>query len=1598
VVGVLAVQLCGAAYLPIDAHLPPARQAQLLEQAAARVAVVHEGAQFDLDVLCVPVAADLAPVAEVVTPGDAGDLAYVIFTSGSTGVPKGVMIDHRGALNTIVDINRRFGIGPQDRVLALSSLSFDLSVYDIFGLLAAGGAIVLPPDGDMRDPEHWTPWLARHRVSLFNAVPSFAQMLSDLARLRPELRDLPHLRLMMMSGDWIPVSLPPALRTSYPQCRLVSLGGATEASIWSIWHDITAADDGRRSIPYGRPLDNQRFHVLHADLTDCPDGVPGLLHIGGDGLALGYYGDDDKTAASFIRHPQTGERLYRTGDLGRFLPEGTIEFLGRADTQVKVRGHRIELGEIESVAARHPLVRQAVVSAPDLGDGRILVAYVQLDDGETESPELLDQLRRFCAHALPDYMVPAHVVVLDSIPLSSNGKVDRRALPLPQSDAVIERGHQPPRDALEAQLEAVWRDVLAVPALSIFDNFLAAGGHSLLAARLVARLREALQRDIPIRLLFDHPTIAGLADALRGGSAAGTSQPVTRRDAAASLRPSYAQQRLWFIDQFERETAGYAKAYNLPIVLNLQGALDRQALRDSLCEIVARHDVLRTGLGEGDGLPVPRIDALAELPWREIHAHDEAACQASIEVETAAPFDLATPPLLRALLISRTANDHVLVVTLHHIVTDAWSTGLVLDELQQRYNARVRGLSRDWPEPALQYADFAAWQRDGWDRGRFLDAEAYWLAEFAQPPAPLPLATDRPRMVYKNYAATALTFVIEPVLAASVNRFAQAWNATPFMVFMTAFQLLLHRYTGATDIVVGTDSANRLEADTESMLGFFINQLAIRCRIDSQQTGLQLMQHVRDKTLLAFQHEAMPFDRLVDQLRIARNPAVSPLFQVKLNMHTVVDAALDMDGLAVSYRPYDFGTAHYDLVMTLKADGNSYFGTLQYQDHLFDRGRMDAAIGHFQQVLETLLASPETAVGQLDYLGETQRLALISSAAVRRRYPGQTSLDTRFMRIAATQPDAVALTAERPWTYAELADASDRLAAWLVARVAVGARIGLYLERGANPVIAMLAVLKAGATYVPLDPRSPADRVAMILDDCTPALVLSDSATIAAFPLAAPFDLTLIDALPLPSAPYSGTRAAAAYPAYIIYTSGTTGRPNGVVITHAQVGRLLDACQSHYDFGQDDVWTLFHSYVFDFTVWEIWGALLTGGRVVSVPYWIARSPTDFLQLVREEGVTVLSQTPSAFRVFQRAVIETDALLPRLRWVVFGGEGLELQSLRPWFDRYGDRRPRLVNMYGITETTVHVTYRPIQLADLESPASPIGDPLPDQAIYLLDAHLNPVPYGVDGEIHVGGSGNAMGYLNRAATTADRYLPDPWSDEPGARMYRTGDLARRNAQGELEYVGRIDHQVKIRGHRIETGEVQSHLAAHQAVAETLVISATGSDSQPMLAAYVVAQPGMRPDAAELRRWLQGRVPDYMVPAAIVLLDAFPLTINGKVDRKALPDPRWVDTSSLTDFVAPESETATRLCGLISALLETQRVGMTDNFFEIGGHSLLATQLQSHVRDAFGVDITLRMIFLHPTVGELAGLIETALLIAAAGSAEAGSDRTDTEEFVL
>jgi amino acid adenylation domain-containing protein len=1598
VVGVLGVLLSGAAYVPIDPTLPQERLTFLLNHGEVEIVVtqtwIDKRLQWpeQLTRLCVDeqerTRTDVEPLDIKQGPQD---LAYVIYTSGSTGLPKGVMIDHRGAVNTILDMNGRFGVGNQDRVLALSALNFDLSVYDLFGVLAAGGTIVMPAQEAWRNPAVWVDLLVQEQVTLWNTVPALLEMLVEYTQAHAEALSGSCLRLALLSGDWIPVWLPDRLRRVIPEIEMVSLGGATEASIWSILYPMRGVEPSWKSIPYGKPLRNQRFSVLNEVLQPCPVWVPGQLYIGGIGLAKGYWRDEEKTQASFFAHPRTGERLYRTGDLGRYLPDGNIEFLGREDFQVKILGHRIELGEIEVVLGQHPQVRTAVVVVRQGGSGeQQLVAYVVRKESGTELSS--QTLRIYLQGKLPEYMVPSRVMLVESLPLTPNGKVDRRALPIPQehktegsSVAAVAA-----RTPIEEILGAIWCEVLGCSHVGIHDNFFALGGQSLLAMRLIARVKEMFRVEFPLFDLFGALTVAEMARCVEDGfhrSQAIEIPPLVRIGRTRELPLSFAQQRLWFLDQFEPE----GRAYIVLNALRLCGFLNTQALEQSLVELIRRHEVLRTTFVEQAGEPqqviglpcilsLPLVDMCGLRPEEGINEVRRLSQQ-----EAEKSFDLAQGPLLRTLLLRLDVQEYVLLLTLHHIIGDSWSIGVFIDELAKLYEAFSAGVSSPLPDLPIQYVDFAVWQREWLQKGGLERQLAYWVNQL-DGIVPLEFPTDHPRPPIQTFCGAHQSYTLSPALVDKLKELSRQENATLFMTVLAAFQTLLLRYTGQTDVAVGMTVANRPKPEVEGLIGLFVNTLVIRTNLSHNPPFRTLLGKVRERVIEAIANQDIPFEELVAKLQPERQLSRSPFFQIEFTFHNSFPIDISLGDILVTPLPVESGTAKFDLTVEMMDTSQGLNILLEYNTDLFEASTIQRIIGAYRILLEGIVANPDQCLSDLPLLTEAERRQILVewNTSPRRGGIQATPLHQAFEAQVRQTPDAVALVFENEFlTYDQLNARANQLAHYLC-QLGVGPEmmVGTCLDSSPDLLIGVLGILKAGGAYVPLDPSSPAERLKFIMADAHLTVVVTSLARRSTVRQLKE-DITLLcldqDASLLAEQNIEDVQVSVftEHLAYVIYTSGSTGEPKGILVTHANVHRLFAMTQAWYRFQAEDVWTLFHSSAFDFSVWEIWGAFLHGGRLVVVPYWVSRSPDMFYRLLINQQVTVLNQTPSAFRllVLQEETNQAMEALT-LRLVIFGGEALDLGSLQPWVTRHGDRLPQLINMYGITETTVHVTYRPLSQRDLAAGiGSVIGRAIPDLQLYILDNRQQLVPIGVPGELYVGGMGLARGYLHRPELTAERFIPHPWSEQPGMRLYRTGDLVRYCSDGDIEYLGRVDQQVKIRGFRIELGEIEATLMGHPAIQEAVVLAREDILEDKCLVVYVVGEESKRLAADELRRYLQEKLPDYMIPAFFVLLDALPLTPNGKVDRRALPAP---EESELTtaDWIAARTPVEEVVLAIYCEILGIGQISIHDSFFEWGGHSLLAIQVISRIRSVMGVELSVRSLFETPSVAGLAKQIEQKL----------------------
>ncbi|MEQ1575330.1 MAG: amino acid adenylation domain-containing protein, partial [Vicinamibacterales bacterium] len=1414
-------------------------------------------------------------------------------------------------------------------------------------------------------------------------------------------RDAHALRAVVVGGNALQAQTVRQHGDIFGDVSLFNEYGVTEASIWSTVWRCGAGSDGDTS-PIGAPIANTRVYVLDASLRPCPVGVVGELYIGGAGLARGYWARPGLTAERFVASPfgcEPGERLYRTGDLGATREDGALIFHGRVDQQVKIRGFRIEPGEIETALLREPaLALAAVVARDDVADDPRLVAYLvpHRDATHASAPLGLHSLRQRLAASLPDYMVPAAFVVLDALPLTSNGKLDRQALPAPQGSGLAADYVAPgtPDEIVLCELVAA---LLGITRAGLADHFFHLGGHSLLATRLAARIRVRFGRELPIRTIFDRPVLGDLAKALDALPKAGPLLVPQPRPAVLPM--SFAQTRLWFLHKLE----GASPAYHIPVAVRLAGPLDRAALALAIEDVCRRHESLRTLLVEGDMGPEQRIlppSAVSEpLPTvtSSIHTIEDDLAAAS-----ARGFDLTTEPPLRATLFRLGPDDHALLLLLHHSAADGWSIAPLLDDLASAYAARVMGAAPAFPALPIQYADYTLWQRallgredDG--ASPLARQIAYWTRQLAGMPVELPLPTDRSRPRTPSFAGGVVEIALQPALHAQLQDMARAHGATLFMLLQAALAALLTRLGAGTDIAIGSPIAGRTDTALDRLVGFFVNTLVLRTDTSGNPTFLELLARARATCLEAYSHQDLPFERVVELLDPPRVVGRQPLFQTMLVLQPTTQPQLALPGLrAVALPPRD-RTTKFDLVFTFTetqdAAGRTagLLGELEYSIDLFDRRSASRLAERLTRLLEQVAADPSVPVHRLEILAPLERQRLVhDSGATAQRGPEATLAD-RFERQVAQAPNREALIVEdAALTYAVL-DARANQLAWRLLAEGIGPEdfVAICLERSFEMVVAILATLKTGAAYVPLDPDTPAARLAFMLADARPRRLLTTTRLAARFPVATPAlrlddPAVVSDLARLPvAAPGDADRPTAlqpAHPAYLIYTSGSTGRPKGVVITQRNVVRLFDVTRRSFRFDENDTWTMFHSYGFDFSVWELWGALLHGGRLVIVPKDVARSAEAFRALLVRHAVTVLNQTPSAFYRLTQADEEAGEAAESLalRTVVFGGEALDLRRLDRWYTRHAESRPRLVNMYGITETTVHVTYMPLDRElSASSAGSPIGVGLSDLRVYVLDAGLQPCPVGVFGEVYVAGAGLARGYWDRPGLTAERFVANPFANEPGERLYRSGDLAAWRHDGSLTFRGRADQQVKIRGFRIEPGEIETVLLREPAIAQTAVVAREDLTGDQSLVAYLVPRTDPSGEAGAidllaLRARLAAVLPDYMVPAAFVVLDALPLTPNGKLDRAALPAPEG--SGLATGYVAPATPDEIVLCELVASLLGVARVGLADHFFHVGGHSLLATRLAAQIRHRLGRELPIRAIFDTPVLGDLARALRT------------------------
>ncbi|HEX8275451.1 MAG TPA: amino acid adenylation domain-containing protein, partial [Longimicrobiaceae bacterium] len=1568
VVALLAVLKAGGAYVPLDPAYPRERLGYMLEDAGVRVVLTTGALAGRLPAgAAEPLLLDAAPEPGPGS-GDASpesgvgpeNLSHVIFTSGSTGRPKGVMIRHRST-SVLVHWMREV-VSDEERasVLFSTSISFDVSVAEVLGTLCWGGRLV------MVENALELPSVAGEGIRYASMVPTAAAELLRTGGFPPSVRTL------FLGGEPLPPDLARGLYALGHVRRVGNLYGPTEDTTYSTFALVA---EGGAWVDVGRPVADTRARVLDGELQPAPVGVPGELYLAGAGLARGYAGRPDLTAARFLPDPfgGPGERMYRVMDRVRWLPDGTLEYLGRTDTQVKVRGFRIEPGEIEAVLRRHPGVRDAVaVAREDVPSERRLVAYVV--PAGAEAPPAAE-LRAALREALPEYMVPSAIQPLDELPLTPSGKVDRRALPAPGvRPEGAAAGYEAPRTAGEARLARVWEEVLGTGPVGIHDDFFALGGHSLLATRVASRVRALLGIELPLHAVFEAPTLAALAARLdrEAEDAAGTGAgdpPLLPRADDGPAPLSFAQERLWFLDRMDPGSA----VYNVPVAFRVRGAADAGLLARAVSEVVRRHAVLRSGFAGGSGGPVQTVRPPAPVPLPVVDLAAAAGGRAEAELrrllreEAARPFDLEAGPLLRTRFFRVAPGEAVLSLTVHHIASDGWSMGILFRELEEVHAALREGRAPALPELPVQYADFAAWQRE-WLRGERIERQAAYWRERLAGAAVLDLPTDHPRPAVKSYRGGELFFALDAPLAEGVAALAREEGATPYMLLLAAFQLLLSRYAGEDDVVVGTPIAGRTRRETEELIGFFVNTLAIRTRLGGGPTFRELLARVREATLEAYAHQDLPFEKLVEELGVERDLGRSPLFPVMFALQNAPAGGPRLAGAALEPVAVESTTAKFDLTLALAESGRGMDGSLEYAADLFERETVARLAEHFRVLLEGAVARPRAVAAGLPLLGPAERALLEGWSRAGAEAAPRLCVHELFAGQAARTPEAPALVhGGEVLAYGELDRRANRLARHLLRRgVRPGDRVGICLERSPEMVVGLLGILKAGAAYVPLDPGYPADRLAFLLADSAVPLLLTREGLLdrlgehGAMAVCVDRDRAAIGR---EGADAPEVRVTPEHLAYVVYTSGSTGEPKGTEVPHRAVpGFFWDVDYVRFD--ERQVLLQHSSTSWDALTLELWPALLKGGRCVLYPERISE-PLGLGEQVRAHGVTTLWISSAYFNL----VVDTHPeALAGVRQLMVGGEAVSAPHLRRALELHPGLR--LVNGYGPSECTVFASCWPVP-PDFAGAAVPIGRPVGDRRVHVLDARSEPVPVGVPGELCVGGDGVGRGYLGRPALTAEKFVPDPFAAAPGVRLYRTGDRARWRADGTLEFLGRTDQQVKLRGFRIEPGEIEAALEAHPAVREAVVLLREDAPGERRLVGYVVGEPGAVPTAAELRTHLRERLPEHLVPAAIVALERLPLTPHGKTDRASLPAPELAAPAAA--HVAPRTPTEELLAGIWADVLRRERVGVGESFFELGGHSLLATRVVSRIREAFGVELPLRALFEAPTLERLAARVE-------------------------
>ena len=1631
-IALFGVLKAGGAYLPLDPEYPDERLRFMIDDAAMPIVLTQKHLLDSIPPNCpVPVLAlddereNLARESVDNPPINVSELnlAYCIYTSGSTGQPKGTLNTHTGISNRLCWMQDAYQLTEADHVLQKTTFSFDVSVWEFFWPLMTGASLVLARPGAQSDWPYMVRLIREQGITTMHFTPS---MLRAFLR-EPGVEQCTSLKRMICSGEALTFDLQQLFFEKLPLVELHNLYGPTEAAVDVTWWQCEK-NSTSPVVPIGRAIANTQIYVLDSQLNAVPDGVEGELYIGGVQLARGYLNRADLTAEKFIpdAHGPYGARLYRTGDLARYRADGNVEYLGRIDHQIKLRGIRIELGEIEAALNTHPQVQETVVMARENGvDDQRLIAYVAIEQNGTH--DMTAEFRRYLREKLPEHMVPTAYIALASLPHLANGKVDRKALPaVDLSERRVE--YVAPRTNVEKTLSEIWSEVLEKDRVGIHDDFFNLGGHSLLATMVITRVRQALEVELPQRVFFEAPTVAELAERveeikrsrakpevkvvsepakslnelsateraalvmrLKKKPAETTSEEsIPRRKDSGPVALSFAQQRLWFLEQLGDSN------YLVPATSRLLGPLDVDALERSFNEIITRHDALRSTFTTIDGQPMqiiaPRLPlTLSVLDLRHLPENERATETRRLREEALRPFDLERGPLFRASLLRVADEEHLLLLTMHHIVSDGWSLGVLIRELATLYENFVNGTTTSLPELPIQYADFAVWQRQ-WLSGEVLEGQLqYWREQLGDNPPVLELPADRTRPLVPTYKGSFITCEIGKELLDALKDLSRREGVSLYMTLLAAFKTLLARYAGQDQVIVGTPIANRNRIDIENLIGFFVNTLVLRTDVSENPRFHKFLKQIREVTLGAFAHQDVPFEKLVEELKSERDMSRTPLFQVMFSLQNSPMPELKLGEVTMTLLQDDSTTAPFDLTLDITERAHALDCLLEYSTELFDRSTAQRILNHFTNLLESIVANPHQRLRELPLLNAAEReQILVDWNNTASAHDCNTTVHQLFEAQAVSTPNAVAVVfGDQPVTYGELNKRANRLAHYLK-ELGVGpeTRVGILLERSVEMPVALLAILKAGGAYVAFDPTYPPERLRYMFEDSGVALLLTEQRVMANQPDLGVRSILLdaeADSIAQREAQNVKRDTDSRNIVYLVYTSGSTGRPKGILIEHRSLVNAAYAFINKHHMTERDRLLQFASLSFDVAAEEFFAAWLSGACVVMRPETVM-TYTDFVGLLQSEQITIANLPASFWFEWLTAIGEKEIEIPTaLRRVIVGNEKTLEETLAKW-QRLVGQRLEWCNAYGPSETTITASnYEPATTSSARDEKStvPIGRPVINVEMYVLDSAQQLVPTGVAGELYIGGAGLARGYHNQPGQTAERFIPHPFSHAPGERLYRTGDLARFRADGNVEFLGRVDEQVKIRGFRIEVGEVEAVLAQHTGVRESVVVAREDERGSTRLVAYVVSNNGDL-QSTDLRNYLKQRLAEYMVPSGFVVMDALPRTPNGKVDRRALPAGDTARAEDGESYLAPRSSMERTIASIWQELLKVDKVGVNDNFFGLGGHSLLLVHAQSKVTEVLRVKVSMVEMFKYPTISALAEFLSQQHTSAAAAAA--------------